>query len=112
MTPSNLYLALCVAGTVLPYSQLVPFVREHGLDLRVFLEQLFSTRIGAFFGWDVIVSSVVLWVLVAVEGRRTAMKRLWLPILGNLTVGVSLGLPLFLYLRERQLGGAADRSDG
>lgn len=103
MTPTNLYLALCIAGTLLPYSQFVPFVREHGLDVRVFFEQLFSTRIGAFFGWDVIVSSVVLWVLVAVEGRRTAMKRLWLPIAANLTVGVSLGLPLFLYMRERQL---------
>jgi Terpene cyclase DEP1 len=103
MTPSNLYLALCVAGIVFPYSQFVPFLREHGFDLRVFVEQLFSTRIGAFFGWDVIVSSVALWVFVAVEGRRTAMKKLWLPIAANLTVGVSLGLPLFLYMRERQL---------
>src|SRR5688572_1807044 len=103
MTPSNLYLALCVVGTVLPYSQFVPFLREHGFDMRVFVEQLFSTRIGAFFGWDVIVSSVVLWVLVSVEGRRTAMKRLWVPIAASLTVGVSLGLPLFLYMRERRL---------
>lgn len=111
MKPAPLYLALCVAGTVLPYSQFVPFLREHGLDLRVFFEQLFSTRIGAFFGWDVIVSSVVLWVLVAVEGRRTAMKSLWVPVAATLAVGVSLGLPLFLYMRERTLRGAADRSD-
>jgi hypothetical protein len=25
---------------------------------------------------------------------------LWLPVIGTLTVGVSLGLPLYLYLRE------------
>lgn len=112
MQPATIYLALCVVGTVLPYSQFVPFLREHGFDLHVFFEQLFSTRIGAFFGWDVIVSSVVLWVLVVVEGRRTAMKRLWLPIAANLAVGVSLGLPLFLYMREQQRGGSADRSDG
>jgi hypothetical protein len=43
MKPKDLYLLLCVAGTALPYSQLVPFVREHGLDLRLFFEQLFST---------------------------------------------------------------------
>jgi uncharacterized protein DUF2834 len=103
MKPKNLYLALCVAGTVLPYSQLIPFLREHGLDLRLFVEQLFATRIGAFFGWDVIVSSLVLWAFVAIEGRRAGLKHLWAPVAANLAVGVSLGLPLFLYMRERSL---------
>jgi len=31
------------------------------------------------------------------------MSRLWLPVASVLLVGVSLGLPLFLYLREREL---------
>jgi uncharacterized membrane-anchored protein YhcB (DUF1043 family) len=31
------------------------------------------------------------------------MKHLWVYLLCSLTVGVSLGLPLFLYMRERQL---------
>jgi hypothetical protein len=103
MKPKHIYLALCVAGTVLPCTQLVPFLAEHGLDLRRFCEELFSTRIGGFFGLDVLVSALVLWVLVAVEGRRTRVARPWLPIAASLLVGVSLGLPLFLYLRERQL---------
>jgi hypothetical protein len=103
MRPRMLYLALCVAGVVLPYSQLIPFLREHGLDLRLFFEQLFSNQIGGFFGWDVIVSSVVLWVFVFVEGRRAGVRHLWAPLAANLAVGVSLGLPLFLYLRERRL---------
>jgi hypothetical protein len=103
MRPRTLYLLLCVGGVVLPYSQLIPFLREHGLDLRLFFDQLFSNRIGGFFGWDVIVSSVVLWVFVFVEGRRAGVKHLWAPLAANLAVGVSLGLPLFLYLRERRL---------
>ena len=103
MRPKNLYLVLCVLGTLLPYSQLIPFLRENGLDLRLFFGQLFSTRIGAFFGWDVIVSSVVLWVFVLVDGRRAGVKNLWAPIAANLAVGVSLGLPLFLYMREKRL---------
>jgi hypothetical protein len=70
MKPKGLYLGLCIVGTVLPYSQFLPFLREHGLDLRLFAEQLFSNRVGGFFGMDVIVSSVVLWVLVLFEGRR------------------------------------------
>lgn len=52
---------------------------------------------------DVIVSSVVLWVLVYTEGRRSGMKHLWAPVVANLAVGVSLGLPLFLYMREGSL---------
>ena len=101
MTLKSAYLALCIAGTLLPYSQFVPFLREHGLDLSEFSAQLFSNRIGAFFGMDVIVSSVVLWLFVVVEGRRSAVRHLWAPIAASLTVGVSLGLPLFLYLREQ-----------
>ena len=101
MTPAGLYLVLCIAGTLLPYSAFVPFLMDHGLDVRLFVEQLFSTPIGAFFGWDVIVSSLVLWVFVAVEGRRARIGNLWMPIAANLAVGVSLGLPLFLYMRER-----------
>jgi hypothetical protein len=101
MRPATRYLLLCIAGLVLPYSQLIPFLREHGPDLGLFFQQLFSTRIGAFFAWDVIVSSVVLWVFVLGEGRRAGVKHLWAPLVANLAVGVSLGLPLFLYLRER-----------
>jgi hypothetical protein len=113
MKPKSLYLVLCVAGTLFPYSQFVPFLQEHGLDLHLFFEQLFSNRIGGFFGLDVIVSSVVLCALVVIEGRRAGMKHLWAPIAANLAVGVSLGLPLFLYMREQRLersAGARTRS--
>ena len=103
MRPATRYLLLCIAGLVLPYSQLIPFLREHGPDFGLFFRQLFSTRIGAFFGWDVIVSSVVLWVFALGEGRRAGVKHLWAPLVASLAVRVSLGLPLFLYLRERRL---------
>lgn len=112
MKPKNLYLSLCVVGTVLPYSQFIPFLRDHGLDLRLFFQQLFSNPIGGFFGMDVIVSSVVLWVLVYAEGRKAGMKHLWVPIAANLAVGVSLGLPLFLYMREARLEGSATPEGG
>jgi len=103
MRPRTLYLALCVVGTVLPYSQFLPFLRDHGLDLRLVAEQLFANRIAASFGLDVIVSSVVFWVFAWVEGRRAGLRNLWVPVAANVVVGLSLGLPLFLYLRERRL---------
>lgn len=103
MPAKKLYLALCVAGTVLPCWQFFPFLTEHGLNLRLFFAQLFANPVSGFFGMDVIVSSVVLWVLVLVDGRRAGVTHLWAPIAASLAVGVSLGLPLFLYMRERRL---------
>ena len=103
MTTKSLYLGLCILGTALPYSQFLPFLQQHGLNAREFVTQLFATRIGAFFGWDVIVSALALWLFVAIEGRRLRIPHRWAPVLAVILVGVSLGLPLFLYLRERQL---------
>ena len=103
MKPKHLYLFLCLAGTILPYLFLVPFLREHGLDLRRVFEELFANRISSFFGMDVIVASVCLWIFVLFEGRKLQVKHLWAPVVASLTVGVSLGLPLFLYLREARM---------
>ena len=107
MALRSVYLALAVAGTVLPFWQFLPFLQEHGLNIPLLLTQLFSEPVAAFFGTDVIVSSVVLWVLVFAEGRRARMTHLWIPIVANLAVGVSLGLPLFLYMREIRLAGGS-----
>jgi len=101
MTPRAIYGCLCILGTVVPYWQLLPFLREHGLDMRLMITQLFSAPVSAFFGADVIVSSLALWAFVAIDGRRSGVRHLWAPVVANLAVGVSLGLPLFLYLRER-----------
>jgi hypothetical protein len=101
----HLYLALCVLGLFLPYSQFIPWVIQHGLDFPLFFRQLFANQVGGFFGLDVMVSSFALWVLVFSEGRRVGVRHLWLPVVASLVVGVSLGLPLFLYMRQLHLDG-------
>jgi hypothetical protein len=106
MRPKTIYLWLAVLGTVLPCWQFLPFVLENGLDIQLFVAQMFANPVSGFFALDVIVSSLVLWVLVAVEGRRAGVNHLWAPVAANLAVGVSLGLPLFLYMRERALESA------
>ena len=98
-----LYLLAAILGAILPLSQLVPFLTTHGLDLKLFFTFLFSNGVSGFFGMDVIVSSFVLWIFVFSEGRRLGMRRLWVYIVCNLAVGVSLALPLFLLFRERTL---------
>lgn len=96
------YLTFCILGTILPYSQFIPFLIEHGFDFQLFFEQLFANQISSFFAMDLIVTSVILWIFVFVEGRRLEMKNLWIYIVSNLLVGVSLALPLFLLMRERK----------
>lgn len=103
-----IYLLLCVLGFVLPYSQFFPFILEHGLDIKLFFEQFFANKISGFFGMDVIVSSLVLWTFVFWEGTRLKMPNLWVYVVCNLLVGVSLGLPLFLLMRERKLEQQAE----
>jgi|SRR5580692_10657647 hypothetical protein len=103
MKPKTLYLVLCLAGLLLPYSQFVPWVLQHGLNLPLFARELFANRIGAFFGMDVVVSAVALLVFTRIESARLAIRNRWLVVIAVLTVGVSLGLPLFLFLRELEL---------
>ena len=105
-TKQILYLILCLAGTILPYSQLFPFLREHGLDTSLLFQQLFANKVSGFFGLDVIVSSLVLWVFVYSEGTRLRMRHLWIYVVANLLVGVSLGLPLFLLMRQSRVDRA------
>lgn len=103
MKPKTLYLILCLLGVLLPYWQFVPWVLQHGLNLSLFARELFANRIGAFFGMDVVVSAVALLVFTRIESTRLGIRRRWLVLIAVLTVGVSLGLPLFLYLREGEI---------
>jgi hypothetical protein len=97
------YLLCAIAGAIIPYSQFVPWLAEHGPDARGFVAELFSTRIGAFFGLDVIISAAALLAFILWEGRRQNMSMLWAPVAATCLVGVSCGLPLFLYMRERRV---------
>src|ERR1700685_897149 len=97
------YLSLAVAGAVLPYSQFVPWLVDHGLNLRLLISELFSTRIGGFFGLDVLISAVVLLGFIRRESALRGVRFPWLPVAATCLIGVSCRLPLFLYLRERRL---------
>ena len=110
MKRKNVYLLLCLLGIALPYAEFVPWVAQHGLDMTLFWHQLMTNRVSAFFAADVLVSAIVLLVFVRAEGSLHGFQR-WLPLIAVLTVGVSLGLPLFLFLREgsRQAEGVASK---
>jgi hypothetical protein len=110
MKTRHFYLICCVLGLLLPYSQFVPWLLEHGLDIISLCRELFANRISAFFAIDVIVSAIVLIWFIQSEGKRLRMQLLWVPIVGTLVVGVSFGFPLFLFLRQVSLDRTADRT--
>jgi hypothetical protein len=105
--PKTVYLILCVVGVALPYWQFLPWLAANGMNFSLFFHQIFANRIGGFFAMDVVVSAVTLMFFVRSERVLLTGAARWLPLIAVLTVGVSLALPLFLYLRQRKLDGAA-----
>jgi hypothetical protein len=110
MKARHFYLVCCAFGLLLPYSQFVPWLLEHGLNMTLFCRELFANRIGAFFAMDVIVSAIVLIWFIQSEGKRLRVRLLWMPTVGTLVAGVSFGLPLFLFLRQMALDQTAARA--
>ena len=105
----HIYSLLFVVGTFLPLTQFWPWFGEHGLDIRLFFAELFSTRIGAFFGLDVIISAVVLITFASIETWRLKIKNggsvVIAVVVATLFAGVSSGFPLFLYFRQKHVDG-------
>jgi hypothetical protein len=105
--PKTIYLLLCIVGFAAPYAAFLPWLAENGINGRLFLQHLLANRISAFFVLDVVVSALVLLRFSALESRRLGLQSRWLVLAATVLVGVSLGLPLLLYFRERQLEQAA-----
>lgn len=97
------YLILAGFGLLVPYYFLFQFIRENGPDLPLLVQQLFTNNISTFFAVDLIISILVFWIYMFSEANKLQMKNAWLYLLASLLVGLSFALPLFLYLRERQL---------
>lgn len=98
-----IYAILCLLGTVLPLTQFVPWLSTNGFAIQLLIQDASGSQIAAFAWLDVLVSAIVVFAFIFYEGRRLGMKFLWLPVVGLITVGVSLALPLFLLIRELHL---------
>ena len=99
----HIYFIIAILGTIIPYFHFVKFLRSNGPNFKLFMEQMVGTDISAFFTWDVVISTLAVVTLVMTEGKRIKMKNLWIYVAFNLTVGVSLALPAFLYSRQKEI---------
>lgn len=96
----NIYLALAIIGTLAPVIAGAPYLLEYGYNPAHLMPAIFSTPVSAMVGINVIIACITLAILMHTEGREIGIKT-WLPILAITIVGISSGLPLYLYLRER-----------
>lgn len=99
MSRRSLYLVLAVAGAALPYAFFLQFFRTQGLGGN-FVGALFVNGAAGGFAVDVLLSSLVFWVFLFADARRSGVARPWVYVIVNLLIGLSCALPLFLWARE------------
>lgn len=95
-----LYLLLSLLGLMVPMSQFFMFLTKYGLNTHYFLELLAANSVSRFVTLDLVIASLVFFVLVTAEGKRKHMKNLWIYFLCAICIGLSFSFPLFLYARE------------
>ena len=100
MRRKHFYLLMCLLGIAIPYCAFVPWLFQPGAGPAQFVRDLFANRVSAFFALDLLLSAVVVLSFIRSENKRRAIRNMWIPVLATICVGVSLGFPLFLYLRE------------
>jgi hypothetical protein len=103
MKQSTLYLWLCVPGVIVPWFFLAGFLVSGEATIPLFFSSIFVNYIASAVAADLIVSALVFFVFIFFEGRRVGVKAFWPVVAATLFVGLSFGLPLFLYLRARAL---------
>ncbi|WP_420644228.1 DUF2834 domain-containing protein [Candidatus Leptofilum sp.] len=94
------YLVMAVVGTVLPWLLFGQFFAQEGLNIPLFVQSLFVNGAAGGFSADVLISIVVFLVWATVDAQKNGVSRWWLIFPASFTVGLSLALPLYLYLRE------------
>ncbi|MFD1827994.1 DUF2834 domain-containing protein [Mumia zhuanghuii] len=94
------YASAAVVGTIVPWVFFGAFFAEEGVDLPLFAQSLFTNGAAGGFAVDVLISLVVFWVWSWRDARELAVGRWWLVLPASCLVGLSLALPLYLFLRE------------
>lgn len=101
----DLYLALAVAGGILPWLANLEFMRTYGasFDLGLFVRLANANPAAASLSRDLAVGAAAVTIWMVSESKRLGMRGLTWVLLSCVTIAFAFGCPLFLYLRERRL---------
>ena len=104
-----LYLALAVAGGILPWLANFDYMRQYGssFDLKLFVELANANPAAQSLSRDLLVGATAVTVWIVVESRRLQMRHLWVVLLSSVTIAFAFAAPFFLFLRERRLAELA-----
>ena len=110
MTLKTFYLLAAALGTVVPWLFFGGFFAANGPDPVAFAAGLFANGAAGGFSADVLISIAVFWLWSRGDARQHGVAAWWLVLPAGLCVGLSLALPLYLYLRHDRAAAAAARS--
>ena len=94
------YLSLAVWGAVHPMVYFVQWFRTNGFDLAAMVQAWHTNAATSGLVWDLTIAAIALTVFVLAE---VAVRRNWVALLAipaTFCIGVSCGLPLYLFLRS------------
>lgn len=103
----SFYLLAAVVGTVVPWLFFAGFFAQNGLDIPGFAGGLFANGAAGGFSADVLISIAVFWIWSYRDAGQHGITQWWLVLPAGCTVGLSLALPLYLWLREGRAVAAA-----
>ena len=108
-----IYLALAVAGGVLPWMANLDFMRDYGtsFDLKVFVDLANANPAAQSLSRDLLIGAAAVTTWMIVESRRLKMRNLWLVLFSSVTIAFAFAAPLFLFLRERRLAELARNAE-
>ena len=96
-----IYLALAVWGAVHPMYWFVIYMRETGTGLSGLIDAWYVNASTTGLTWDLTIAATALAVWIVAETRVTRnWSALW-AIPATFCIGLSCGLPLYLFLRTR-----------
>lgn len=95
-----LWLALAVWGAVHPMSYFLQWFAEHGFTLMGMVEAWHANAASSGLVWDLTIAAITLTIWVLMETTRQSNRVGLLAIPATFCIGVSCGLPLYLFLRK------------
>lgn len=102
MSPLRMiFLGLAIWGAVHPMYHLALWAGENGIAPAALIAAWFSTAASAALTWDLVISALALTVFIVAE---VSVRRNWIALVAipaTFCIGVSCGLPLYLFLRSR-----------
>ena len=101
MSPLRLlYLALAIWGAIHPMWWFVTWFNENGWSLMAMVDAWHANAATSGLVWDLTIAAVTLtiWILAEVAARRNWLALIAIP--ATFGIGVSCGLPLYLFLRS------------